>query len=616
MVQSKILRVDLSSGRVSIEEVKQDDIDVFIGGQGVAAAMFVREVAPGTDAFDPSNEIFFSVGPFCGTAVPFCGRHFVLSKSPLTGLIGEASAGGFFGKELKCAGFDHVIITGKSPKPVYIYIKDDTATIKDATGLWGKGTRHAEDAIKKDLGDPTVKIASIGIAGENLVRFAAIMNEHDRAAGRCGLGAVMGSKLLKAIAVKGTGKASIVDEAALRAAAQNIRDLLKNNQQAITYGEYGTPGGMDTMDSFGDIPINNYRESRWKGTRAIGGEALKKRGEVKKHACYNCPVACTGMVKHGDEFVRWPEYETLAMLGSNLLVGDLEALVRWNVLVNDLGMDTISLGAVIGALLEAIEKGAIQVNLDELGFTKEVVPDKGDAYKTWGSVPAIEKLISSIARREGIGNDLAEGVKRFVKAKGLPGELATHGKGLEVPAHEPRACDMTALDYATTPRGAYHCYMPIHLVMNANLKKDIGIDKVVDRFSANTSDGKNGLDVTAEMVVKLQDAAEGYSACGGCIFGFEFISEITPWLHALNAITGKDRTLDDWMRAGRRMVDLKRAYSIACGITKADDTIGKRFFQAIPKGGTKAHVPPLDQLISRYYALRGWDAEGRPATSR
>nr|MDO8083170.1 aldehyde ferredoxin oxidoreductase family protein [Candidatus Sigynarchaeum springense] len=612
MMHSKIFRVNLSSGTISIEDTKQEDMERYIGGQGVAAAMFTREVPPSTDAFDPANEIIFSVGPFCGTTVPLCGRHFVLSKSPLTGLIGEASSGGFFGKELKCTGFDHVVIAGKSAKPVYILIRDGVASIKDASGLWGKGTRDTEAGIKKELGDDTVKVASIGPAGENLVRFASIMNEHDRAAGRCGLGAVMGFKMLKAIAVKGTGKAPVGNDAALKDASQKLRDLIKASPQAGAYSSFGTPAGMDSMESYGDIPVNNYRESRWKGNKGLGAEALAKRGEIKKHGCFNCPVACTGLVKHGEEFVRWPEYETLAMLGSNLLVGDLESIIRWNVLINDLGMDTVSIGAVLGAFLEAVEKGALEANLDELGFTKEVIPEKGEAYKIWGSVPAIEKLVAMIARREGIGNDLAEGTKRFVKTRSLPADLATHGKGLEVPAHEPRACDMTALDYATTPRGAYHCYMPVHLILNMNLKKDIGIDKAIDRFSANTADGKNGLDVTAEVVVKVQNAAEAYSACGGCIFGFEFVSEVTPWLAALNAITGKDRTLDDWMHAGQRLIDLKRAYSIKCGITKADDTLGPRFFQAIAKGGTKQHVPPLDQLLPRYYALRGWDPEGRP----
>ncbi|MBN2149852.1 MAG: aldehyde ferredoxin oxidoreductase family protein [Candidatus Lokiarchaeota archaeon] len=612
MVESKILKINLSTGGVSAENTKPENMELYIGGQGVAAAMFVRDVPPGTDAFDEANEVIFSVGPFCGTVVPLCGRHFVLSKSPLTGLIGEASSGGFFGKELKCSGFDHVVITGKSASPVYLSIRDGAASIKDASGIWGKGTRATEAMIKEDLADTTVKVASIGPAGENLVRFAAIMNEHDRAAGRCGLGAVMGSKKLKAIAVKGTGKAPVEDEAALKEAAQKLRELVKESPQAKAFSSFGTPSGIDTMESYGDIPVNNYRESRWKGLKGLGAEALAKRGEIKKHACYNCPVACTGLVKYGEEFVRWPEYETLSMLGSNLLVGDLEAVIRWNVLVDDLGMDTISLGAVLGSVLEAIEKGILKVDLDSFGFAKEVVPEKGDVYKIFGSVGPIEKLIGMIARREGIGNDLAEGTRRFVDALHWPSELATHGKGLEVPAHEPRACDMSALDYATTPRGAYHCYTPVHLIVNMNLKKDIGVDKAVDRFSANTADGRNGLDVSAEMVVKIQDAGEAYSACGGCIFGFEFTPEVMPWVAALNAITGTSRSLDDWMRVGRRLIDLKRAYSIECGITKADDTLGPRFFQAIPKGGTKQHVPPLGDLLPRYYTLRGWDAEGRP----
>ncbi len=584
----------------------------YIGGQGVAAAMFAREIPPGTDAFDEANEIIFSAGPFCGTSVPLCGRHFVLSKSPLTGIIGEASSGGFFGKELKGTGFDHVVITGKSAKPAYLVIRDDITSVKDASGLWGKGTRDTEARIKKDLADDTVKIASIGPAGENLVRFASIMNEHDRAAGRCGLGAVMGSKKLKAIAVKGTGKAPVENEAMLKEASQRLREFIKDSPQAKAFNAFGTPSGIDTMESYGDIPVNNYRESRWKGLKGLGAEALFKRGEIKRHACFNCPVACTGLVKHGEDFVRWPEYETLALLGSNLLVGDLEAVIHWNVLADDLGMDTISLGATVGAFLEAVEKGAITANLDELGFEKELVPEKGEVYKLWGSVPGIERVIGMIARRDGIGNELAEGTKRFVKNRNLPAELSTNGKGLEVPAHEPRACDLSALDYATSPRGAYHAYSPIHLIVSMNLKRDIGIDKAVDRFSADTADGRKGLDVTAEMVVKVQDSSEAYCACGGCIFGFGFTPEISPWLAALNAITGKNRTLDDWMHAGRRLIDLKRAYNIKCGITKVDDTLGPRFFQAIPKGGTKQHVPPLATLLPRYYALRDWDADGRP----
>ncbi|MFX0098467.1 MAG: aldehyde ferredoxin oxidoreductase family protein [Candidatus Hodarchaeota archaeon] len=611
-LKDKILRIDLSSKTISKEDIQEEDFKKYIGGQGIAAAIFIREVPPSTDAFDADNLLIFSAGPFCGTAIPLGGRHFVLGKSPLTGIIGEASAGGHFGKELRSAGFDLVVIKGKSDTPVYLSIKDGEAELKDASGLWGKGTKETEESIKAELGDDKIKVASIGPAGENQVRFACIINEEERAAARCGLGAVMGSKNLKAIATRGTGKVLVNDEEKVKEESTNIRALLKESSHAIFHGKVGTPAGMDTMISMGDVPIKNYTMSRWKGTKNIGYEALADRGEIKRLTCNNCPVGCSGMIEYEGNWIRWPEFETLAMLGALLQVDDLEAIIKWNMLANDFGMDVISLGGVLGGFLEAIERGILDINKDEFGFKKTSTPEEGESYPIWGDAGAIEKAIKMISAREGIGNDLAEGIKRFLERKGLPAELGTHGKGLEVPAHEPRACDTSALDFATNPRGAYHGYHIFHLHSSMNFKKDLGLDKMIDRFSGDTAEGLNGLDVTVDAVVKLQDAGESHTACGGCIFGFEFLHEITPWIKALNAITGIVRSLDDFMAVGRNLINLKRKYAIECGITKADDTIGPRFFQSIKKGGTKKHVPQLNELVSKYYAARGWDSEGKP----
>ena len=595
LIIAKILRIDLETKNIDYEDYNDEDEVNLIGGMGLATAIFTREVEPEIDPFDGKNLLIFSVGPFCGTAIPFCGRYFITAKSPLTKILGEASSGGFFGKELKSAGFDLVIIKGKSQIPVYLWINDGIAEIKDASELWGKGTQEADEKIKSLLGNDNIKVATIGPAGENLVKYACIINDKHHAAGRCGMGAVMGSKNLKAIAVHGTGKVLIQDKDKVNNAAKELRELLKSSGLGMVMADSGTPVHIDSMASVGDINIKNYTEGRWIGIKKIGAKALQARGEVKMHGCFNCPTACRGLVEYEGEWVTRPEYETLGMLGSNLLVNDLEVLIKWNLIVNDLGLDSISLGAVIGCFLESIERKLINANLSDFGFTEENI---------WGAIDPIEKLFTKIAYREGIGDDLAEGVRSFCEVKGLPDELSMHGKGLEIPAHEPRANNLTALDYATTPRGAYHCYEPMHLSSYMNQKEEIGLTQQVDRFGTG--------DDVAEAVVKIQDGSEAYSACGGCIFGFWFIHKLTPWINGLNGITGRSYTVDDFMKVGQDIVRMKRIFNVKCGISKADDDFGKRFYTPLDKGGSKQNVPPLGGLLEKYYQIRGWDTQGKP----
>jgi len=595
LIIAKILRIDLETKNIDYEDYSDEDEVNLIGGMGLATAIFTREVEPEIDAFDGNNLMIFSVGPFCGTAIPFCGRYFITAKSPLTKILGEASSGGFFGKELKSAGFDLVIIKGKSQSPVYLWINDGVVEIKDASELWGKGTQETDEKLKDLLGNDKIKVATIGPAGENLVKYACIINDKHHAAGRCGMGAVMGSKNLKAIAVSGSGKILVEDKDKVNDAAKELRELLKTSGLGMVMADSGTPVHIDSMASVGDINIKNYTEGRWIGIKKIGAKALQARGEVKMHGCFNCPTACRGFVEFNGEWVTRPEYETLGMLGSNLMVNDLEALIKWNLIVNDLGLDSISLGAVLGCFLESIERKLIDVNLSDFGFTKENI---------WGAVDPIEKLFTKIAYREGIGDDLAEGVRNFCYVKGLPDELSMHGKGLEIPAHEPRANNLTALDYATSPRGAYHCYEPMHLSSYMNQKEEIGLTEQVDRFGTG--------DDVAEAVVKIQDGSEAYSACGGCIFGFWFIHKLTPWINGLNGITGRSYTVDDFMKAGQDIVRMKRIFNVKCGISKADDDFGKRFYTPLDKGGSKQNVPPLGGLLEKYYQIRGWDAQGKP----
>jgi aldehyde:ferredoxin oxidoreductase len=415
------------------------------------------------------------------------------------------------------------------------------------------------------------------------------------------LGAVMGSKKLKAIALRGTGKPLVVDDEALKIAASTVRELVKQSLYAGAISQYGTQSSLISGPGLGDVPVQNYSSSKWKGMNNLDPNAIQAKG-AKKHACFNCPVACTSVLEQNGKTIRVPEYETLAMLGTNILVDDLDKIIQWNILVNDLGMDTISLGVSIASLLEAIERNlTIGAVPEDIGITKTQDPEKGEIYSVWGMPTVIDKLIPLIAHREGIGNDLADGVRKFMKKYDLPDDLATHAKGLEVPAHEPRASNLTALDYATSSRGAYHCFMPMLLSSNMNFKTEIGLDKIVDRF------GAEGPEATVDTVIKMQDAAEAYSACGGCIFGFQSLSTIGPWVDALNAITGHEWTVESWMKAGAAIFNLKRRYNEKCGISKSDDIIGARFFKSIEKGGTKKNVPPLDQLLPIYYQQRGWD---------
>lgn len=597
----KILRVDLNTRKISTEDVNSSDEENYIGGTGVAAAIFTREVPAKIDPYDSKNLLIFSVGPFCGTTVPFCGRHFVMAKSPLTGILGESSAGGFFGKELKSAGYDHIVIKGISENPVFLWIDNENVEIRDASDIWNFGTIKTETTIKQIVNDEKIKIASIGPAGVNLVKFAAIISESQHAAGRCGMGAIMGSKKLKAIAVRGNGQVNIENENELKNAVKTLREIVKENPLADVMKETGTLAHMDNYVSMGDVPIKNFTLSRWPGTKKIGYYALKEKYKVKHYACFNCPVACRAFINFEGQMVAWPEYETLAMMGSILMVNDLDVLIKWNGVLNDLGMDTISLGGTLGTFLEGLERKLIDLDFKEFGFEPD--PERPKEYQIWGASKAIEKLFRMIAMREGIGDELAEGVRKFCRTRNLSSDLETHGKGLEVPAHEPRCNNMTALDYATSSRGAYHCYEPLHLSSLANLKIDIGLDKQVERF---------GIDDVVNAVVKIQNSGEAYSACGGCIFGFWYVNQVTPWMQSLNAITGRAYTVESWVKVGERIFNLKRKFNIECGITKEDDTIGSRFFTPLKKGGTKQNIPPLDELLPKYYNLRGWDSEGNP----
>ena len=598
----KILRVDLSRDRISSETTDEPTMRKYIGGAGMGAKVLYDEVPPGVGWDDPQNRVIIASGPLGGTSVPGSGTFTVVTKGCLTEGAAASQANGFMGAYLKFSGFDSVIVQGAAQKPVYLYIHNNQAEIRDASALVDKDTWQIKEIIQEELGkeERELSVFGIGPAGENLVKFASIMNEKGHAAGRCGMGAVMGSKKLKAIAVRGTKEVPIENEKKLSDALKELRKIAKEAPMSQAMHDFGTLIHMDNYVSAGDVPIKNFSLSRWSGTKKIGVYALVENREIQHYSCFNCATACRGRIKYKEEWVAWPEYEFLAMMGSNLYVDDLEALIKWNVMVNDLGIDCISLGGIIGVFLEAVERNLIDIDHFKVGFEKDTETEK---FNIWGATKAIENIIEMIAFREDIGNDIAEGVKIFCQNKKLPDDLHLHGKGLEIPAHEPRSNNMTALDLATSSRGAYHGFEPLHLSFATHLKKELDLTERIDPYC---------VDEAVNAVKKIQDACEAYVATGGCIFGFWYSAEITPWVNALNAITGRSYTVENWVQVGENLFNMKRKYNLQCGITSKDDSIGSRFSIPIPKGGTKKNVPPLEDMLEKYYKMRNWDSEGKP----
>ena len=438
----KLLRVNLSNGDIQEEKLKREDAIKFIGGTGLAAKILYDEIISNISPYDPSNKLVFMTGPLEGTLVPCSCRYAVCALSPLTGAWGEAHASGFWGPELKSAGYDGIVIEGRACSPVYLKIFDGDVTIEDASSLWGMGCLDLERALKKELGED-VKVACIGPAGERLVRYASIINDGGRAAGRCGMGAVMGSKNLKAIVVRGSGKIQVAKPAMLRKTIRRLYPVLMSFPTTQIYSAYGTNGEMDSFYEYGDVPIKNFTIGVWDGVKKIDGKAMAKTIVKGQRACLGCPIGCWRYIKIEDGAYagiegRGPEYETAASFGSLLLNDDIMVIAKANELCNQYGMDTISTGVSIAFAMECYERGIIG---------KE---DTGGLELRWGDGDVILKLIELIGKREGFGDILAEGVRKASQRIGKGSErYAMHVKGLEIPMHDPRAFQGMGLQYAT-----------------------------------------------------------------------------------------------------------------------------------------------------------------------
>jgi len=589
----KILRVDLSRGKTSSENLNLKWARLFIGGKGLGAKYLYEELKPGTDPLSPANVLILMTGPLVGTTAPCAPKYAIFTKSPLTGTFLDSYMGGYLGAELKFAGFDAVIIKGKAKKPVYLWITDGKAEIRDAKDLWGLDVHETEKRIKEELGDKEVKVAAIGPAGENLVKIACITVDLYRHAGRGGGGAVMGSKNLKAIAVRGHQGIRVPNTEEFIQLCKNITNndvLTEANLWAKTDG---TPCFLPMTQEGGILPTRNFQMGVFEHATEIDSEALKKKILVRRRACYGCPLGCGNItqVKDGPfagTLVEGPEYETLALAGSNCYISELEAIARYNLLCDKLGLDTISTGDAIAFAMECYEKGII---------TKK---DTNGLELTFGNVKAYVEMPKLIAYRKAIGNLLAEGVKRAAEKIGKGSErFAVQAKGLEYPGYEPRGSVGMALAYATSDRGA--CHMR---AWPANIEVFGGGDPF-------TTEGK------AQLVINDQDlycAKWSLVVCDFYAIKYENIARLA------SAATGWKLSVDDVKVIGERIWNLVRMFNVREGFTRKDDTLPYRMANDPLKGGkADGHVvkpEDFNKMLDEYYRLRGWDKEGRPTKEK
>jgi len=594
--QRKVLRVNLTKGTCSPEPLNMDWALSYLGQRGLASKYLSEEIDPKVDPLSPANKMIFVTGPLTGTGVATGGRWSVVTKGALTGTIAESNSGGYFGGELKLAGWDMVIFEGRAKSPVYLLLVDDRAELLPANDLWGKSVWEVEPAIRDRHGDPMLKIASIGRAGEAGVMYACVMNDLDRAAGRSGVGAVMGSKNLKAVAVRGTTGVRVRDPKAFMAAVAAARAKLDPSPSTKAFTTYGTMAMMDTANRHGSLPTLNCREVQFDEVEKVNVATMMRPRTsdgrpnlVKNKGCFACTIACGRVskidpnhfsVKDKPKYLAASgglEYEAAFALGPMAGVADIEALTYANYVCNEDGMDPISFGTTVAAAMELYETGAI---------TKK---QTGGIEFRFGSAEALVKAAELTATGEGFGKDLGLGAKRLTEKYGHP-EFAMVVKGQEFPGYDPRGMQGMGLAYATSNRGACH--------MRAK--------PWADDFARVTTDNK------AELIKATQDEVGAIDSSGICFFATN-VWTLDDLASQLDAACEGGWTAEKLRRVGERVFTLERVFNLRAGLTKADDTLPKRILKEAAKSGpAKGMVNELGKMLPEYYAIRGWTSEGVP----
>ena len=595
---NKLLIIDLSSESFEILPVSNDLKKDFIGGKGFGAKLLYDMVLPETDPLGKDNVLMFMTGPLTGTMAPAM-RGCVVTKSPLTGIFLDSYFGGSFAPEIKYAGYDGLIIKGQAKKPVFIWINDDTVEIRDARHLWGTDTLAANERIKTELKDETIKIASIGQAGENQVLFALVCCEYNRQAGRGGAGAVMGSKNLKAIAIKGSKLVSIHDPKRFTKACATAFKELETSQDVEAFRVAGTAASVDFANETGLLPHKNYQNGTFSKASKLSDKGQAKHLWLGSSACMGCPIRCSkiGAVRSGKykgTITDIIEYESAALMGSNLDISDIRAVAHLTKLCDLYGMDSMSCGNIIGFAMEACERGLIQ-------------PPKG-INLSFGNIDAAEYLIHAIAGRKGeLGMLLSKGVKQASEEIGTTAiDLAVHAKGLESPAWGPRGVSGMGLAYMTTDRGGCH-------QRGFTVTYELSGDWKGEPLDPLSPQGK------ARMVIALQNYSAGRDTLVNCDFGSYGIID-TTYAELLSAATGQKADPDTLIETGERIWNLVRCFNLDQGLDAEKDTLAPRFVkEPLPDGPAKGHrisTEDMDYMRQEYYQLRGWDKKGIPLDKR
>jgi aldehyde:ferredoxin oxidoreductase len=592
----KMLRVNLTKKTVKDEALSEELCRKYLGGAGFVAHYLWKELKAGIDPLGPDNKLIFALGPVSGIVIPGAARNCIGAKSPLSKGIAKSESGGFWMAELKRAGYDGIIIEGKAEKPVYLWVQDGKASIRDASQLWGKEALETETAIRAELGDEQIHVAMIGPAGEKMVRFACIMEGCHDAAGRGGLGAVMGSKNLKAIAVRGHNLPPMAD-------ADKIKEVRQQMNHPYPHSLFGT-GGPDMLngEATGDLPTRNFRDSAFPAVAQIHGGVLKDTIRVGMEGCFACQVRCKKVVKLEEPYkidpaYGGPEYETLASLGSNCGVEDLKAISKGNERCNAYSLDTISTGSVISFAMECYENGLL---------TKK---DTGGLELKFGNAEAMLKAIDLIAKREGIGDQLAEGTARLSEKIGKGSkDFALHTKGLEPGMHEPRIGPMLAMSYMLSPTGADHCHAePDFLLANPFIFSgwhSHGWLKIPD--PSDFSPAKVGIFRTMEYYNCIRDCV------AMCFFPGASFDQM---VELLKGTVGWDTGVPELLRIAERVITTMRLFNVREGLTEADDILPKRFLGPATDGAlAKIKIDPkaYDRMRKYYYVIMGWDSRGVP----
>ncbi|MHB1006714.1 MAG: aldehyde ferredoxin oxidoreductase family protein [Chloroflexota bacterium] len=593
----QLLRVNLTNKTVTKEPLREDWARDFVGGVGYSARLLYEELKPGVDPLGPDNKLSFMTGPVIGTMIPAASRCSVCAKSPYTGSFFHSIFGGFFGPELKFAGYDGLVVEGKADKPVFLWIDDDTVELRDAAHLWGRDPFEAQKIIREEIGDEEIHIATIGKAGEDLTPFAMILLDI-RAAGRGGIGAVMGSKNLKAIAVRGTGSVQVPNMLKIYNTALCINERIATNPGVKGLSDYGTPRNVASMNAAGILPTRNWQTETFVGMRNITGEAMKERVVKGHRACFACSINCTkySVVADGPykSIINGPDYETIYGFGSACGVDNIEALCKVDEICDFYGIDIISGSMAVAWAMECYEKGI---------FTKE---DTGGLDLTWGNADAMLELTEMIGKREGLGALLAMGTREAAKIVGKGSDAFTiENKHVEWPGHTCRPFPAAAVGYATGPRGGSH-----HDIRPTPEKSGLVDRKVLE--------GKGALAAEINHWLILCDSA-GLCHLGESIWGPMKISQNV--VEALNAVTGWNLNYDGYHKIAEREWNMIRCFSAREGFTRKDDQLPRRFMEEpIPDGPMKGSYIPretLERLKNDYYAYRGWDQEtGNPSKEK